>query len=276
MCPERDAAARRSRRASLSPPGARRSCIGVRLPAAVCALLAALGSVLPGDDALAQQTRLEPDHLYLWVSPGAPEGAVLRKLGILQYPDTARPGEGVEWITFAFENIYLELLWVADESRFRETWVAYHPPHLDRARWRDTGSSPFGLAFHRAESPTAELPAVFRVTDWWDGEGGYAPDVGPEIPFLMVMGPRYAMPDPIWMTPAARELAANPPGIRRLTDWTLGTPRPPDHEAVDLLVRQGALHVIPSTRHVLELTFDEGRQGRTFDARPDLPLIFHY
>lgn len=226
----------------------------------------------------AQQTtaQLEPDHAYIWVSHGASEGALLRELGITQWPDTVKPGEGVEWIGFQFENFFLELLWVTDEHLFQETWLSWHPPHQERANWRTTGASPFALAFHRADPEVSPLPAPFQVEDWWDEQGGYVSGAHAQLPFLMVMGPRHAMPDPLWMTPEARTLADNSVGIRRLTSWTLGTPQPLDHEALELLVDQGALRMRESSGHVLELTFDEHRQGKTFDARPDLPLVIHY
>lgn len=171
--------------------------------------------------------QLEPDHLYVWVSPNAPEGAALRALGIAQSPDTVRLGEGVEWITFVLDNLYIELLWVADADAFREHWVSWHPQHAERARWRKTGASPFGLAFHRVDPGGHELPVAFRVTDWWDADGGYVSDVPGGVPFLMVMGPRYALPDPEWMRPETRSLPENATGIRRLTGWTLGMPDPP-------------------------------------------------
>jgi hypothetical protein len=162
------------------------------------------------EEAIAQQ--LEPDHLYIWVSEGAPEGAALRELGILQYPDTTDNGEGVEQITFQFENVFLELLWVADEERFLERWASWHPAHVDRANWRTTGASPFALAFHRVDPDDEGVPAPFRVRDWWDRAGGYVSDATAEMPFLMLMGPRYAMPDPSWMTPEGKESVASPVG----------------------------------------------------------------
>lgn len=48
------------------------------------------------------------------------------------------------------------------------------------------------------------------------------------------------------------------------------------HRSAEQLVEQGALRMQASSGHVLELTFDGRRQGKTFDARPDLPLIIHY
>jgi hypothetical protein len=86
----------------------------------------------------------------------------------------------------------------------------------------------------------------------------------------------YAMPDPWWMTPDVRALAANRAGIGRLTGVTLGTPRPLANEALQVLVEQGALHSRVAGEHILELMFDNGRQGKTYDARPALPLVIRY
>jgi hypothetical protein len=84
---------------------------------------------------------LELDHIHIWVSGDAPEAAVHRDLGINQWPDTVAPGEGVDWIGFEFENIFIELLWVVDEELFREKWVSWDSLHYSRANWRSTGAS---------------------------------------------------------------------------------------------------------------------------------------
>ncbi len=96
------------------------------------------------------------------------------------------------------------------------------------------------------------------------------------MPAIFVMAPRTSMPNPSWMTPEARAFVKNRAGIQQLTGLTLGVPRPVSHEAIKVLVKQGALHVQKADEHVLEITFDQGRQGETFDARPQLPLIIHY
>jgi hypothetical protein len=240
---------------------------------------AALVAVAVVGRVAAQDTtsELEPDHLYVWASLGAPEGAVLRELGITQYPDTVRPGEGVEWITFAFENVYLELLWVSDEALFEERWASWHEPHTRRARWRSTQASPFGLAFHRIDPTSSNVPTIFHGEDWWDEQGGYVSSADAQTPFLMLMGPRHAMPEPVWMTSAARRAAENAVGIERLTKWSLATPEATPHEALSFLEQRGALDVTAgASEHLLTLVFDEGRQGKTFDARPALPIVIRY
>lgn len=234
----------------------------------------AVGGRLAGQDT---GSPLEPDHLYVWVSHSAPEGVVLRELGITQSPDTVKPGEGVEWITFAFENVYLELMWVSDEELFEERWASWHEPHIQRANWRSPQASPFGLAFHQTDLTRSEVPTMFRVDDWWDEQGGYVSSADAQTPFLMLMGPRYAMPEPVWMTPAARSAAENAAGIDRLTKWSLATPVTTPHEALSLLEQRGALELTAGAReHLITLVFDEGRQGKMLDARPELPLVIRY
>ena len=172
---------------------------------------------------------------------------------------------------------YLELLWVSDQALFEERWASWHEPHIRRASWRSGEASPFGLAFHRTDPTNSDGPAIFRVEGWWDEQGGYGSSADAQTPFLMPMGPRYAMPDPVWMTPEARLAAENTVGIEHLTDWSLATPTSTPHEALSFLEKRGALDVTAGAgEHLLTLVFDEDRQGKTFDARPALPLVIHY
>lgn len=219
---------------------------------------------------------LEPDHAYIWVSVGAPEAAKLRELGLLEWPEPADAGEGVAWTGFQFENFYLELTWVYDPDGFRENWLSWHEAHGERSDWRRSGAAPFALAFHRQDPTNPAIPPGFEVDAWWDEHGGYVSDADSRLPFLMLMGPRYAMPDPSWMTPELKQLADHPVGIRKLTTMGLRAPESVEHEVLDMLADQGALERTSDAEYVLELTFDEARQGKTFDGRPEVPLIIHY
>lgn len=221
---------------------------------------------------------LEPDHCSIWVSKDAPEASLLTSFGLLQDqdPEVVR-FNGVSWVSFSFENFYLELLWVHDEESFQENWVWWDPLWEQRADWRTTDASPFLLAFHREDPDNLNLP--FRIAEdvnFYE-DGGWVKHGNPQLPYVFVMGPRDAMPDPWWMTPEIREHAkSHPAGIRKLTGVRVSAPEEETHEAIEVLVSQGALRTGVAGEHLLELTFDDGRQGKTFDARPDLPLIFYY
>jgi hypothetical protein len=219
---------------------------------------------------------LEPDHAYIWVSEGAPEASKLRDIGLLQWPEPADVGEGVAWTGFQFENFFLELTWVYDPDRFHEAWLSWHVAHSERAEWKTSGAAPFALAFKRRDPANFTIPEVFEVDDWWDEYGGYVRDAGSDVPFLMLMGPRFSMPNPSWMTPELKNLSNHPVGIRKLTSMTVRAPGSVTHRVLDMLVEQDALTVVPDSEYVLELTFDEAKQCETFDGRPELPLIIHY
>ena len=184
-------------------------------------------------------------------------------------------GQGVSQVTFVLENTMIELLWVSDEELFRESWVAWDPLHEERANWRTTAASPFGLAFHRTDPSILELPFT-TAEGWYEDLGGYVLHSDPLAPALFVMAPRTSMPEPSWMTEEGRRLRHNPAGIGSVTSVTVGSPGSLDHEAWRSLEQQGALRLKRGVEHVLELTFDDHRQGKTFDGRPALPLVLHY
>ena len=61
--------------------------------------------------------------------------------------------------------------------------------------------------------------------------------------------------------------------MHRLTRVTVHAPELP-RTAQEVGVR--GLRFRESAIHLLELTFDDGRQGTRLDLRPGLPLILHY
>jgi Glyoxalase-like domain len=58
------------------------------------------------------QSPIELDHVWIMVSPNAPERAALERAGFHVSPDLNRhDGQGTASITVEFENAYLELMW---------------------------------------------------------------------------------------------------------------------------------------------------------------------
>lgn len=58
----------------------------------------------------------EPDHLFIWVSPGGEEASGLTALGLTEGPANAHLGQGTACRRFFFANFYLELLLVRRSS----------------------------------------------------------------------------------------------------------------------------------------------------------------
>lgn len=107
-------------------------------------------------------------HVFVLVEPGAPEAAGLERAGLRESFRRAHPGQGTTNVCYCFDNAYLELLWAVDGAELASPAVA--PIRLaERAAWRSTGASPFGIAL-RTEPPEAPLPFAT-----WDYRAPFLP-----------------------------------------------------------------------------------------------------
>ncbi len=111
---------------------------------------------------------MELDHLFFLTTAAAPEIAALEALGLTPTYRRTHVGQGTANVCYAFENAYLEVLWVTDLAETRSAPIARMK--LDaRAAWRTEGTSPFGLAWRPT---TPDAPAV----PTWSYRPPYLPD----------------------------------------------------------------------------------------------------
>lgn len=97
---------------------------------------------------------LELDHIFILVEPEGPEAGRLKALGLVENYRRDHPGQGTSNICYCFDNAFLELLWLTDEAEARAPAIA-RTQLAERARWRENGASPFGIALRRVDSDTA-------------------------------------------------------------------------------------------------------------------------
>lgn len=99
---------------------------------------------------------LELDHVFVLVPPGAAEARrALAALGLRESFARDHPGQGTSNLCYCFDNAYLELLWLRDRAEAERPPVA-RTRLSERARWRETGASPFGIALRRAVDDGAD------------------------------------------------------------------------------------------------------------------------
>lgn len=229
-----------------------------------------------------QPTGLELDHLYICVAVGAPEASVLENAGLRLAVDTAHhTGQGTASVFFAFENMYLELTWVEDSVEL----ATADQELADKFNNAAKGGSPFGLGLRRSEPITDSLP--FQTKSYyqaWMREGSaieIAQTNHRNEPEVFVV-PTYMGHDSLLaMATAARperlEDLKHPAEITKLTKIRISGPGlPGESQTLAELSERGIVIFSESTKQVAELTFDRRRQGKTIDARPDLPLVIHY
>ncbi len=245
---------------------------------------------------------LELDHIYIFVSRDAPERERLIELGLRAPNHVARhTAQGTASVGFIFENVYLELIWVADDDEFRATCAAHGEDFCDQANWRETGASPFGLGLrNRCGRPhPPSLPHHEHHAEWME-PGTFIYDIDNSSP---AREPQYFVVPPYMALPAwvTKVDTTNALGARRLTgaevkvrasggrshavsDFGVGsgfnfvsaTPAKRLSRAARLLKRTSVVEIDPGPSPLLILTFDHGNQRRSADLRPELPLVIAY
>lgn len=235
---------------------------------------------------------LERDHIFVWVSKGAPEAAALEKLGLqTDRRINKHTGQGTASIGFYFENAYLELIWVDDEdvaAKKDNEAGGVADRVLERARWRQTGASPFGVGLRRRAGAAGAIP--FPTRKYWAEwmqldtfiESATSSSRVREPMFFVV--PEYmAVPSPeklrplLESKPELQKLFSHPLGARNLTGVKItvsGVGRL--SLTASSLSKNGIVTIENGKAPVLELTFDGGSRGKSLDARPTLPIILKY
>jgi hypothetical protein len=206
------------------------------------------------------------DHVFVFCGAGAPEQQALVDAGLQVGERREHRGQGTANACFGFADCYLELIWLADEAAARDPMVKPLGLH-ERARWRETNASPFGVCL-RASAP-GEAPPFAS----WDYRPAWAPADRPiqmacnsgviGEPMLFAIdrpfapfGPRHTLSDAHLLQAAVTARGLAPMSMLR------------EVAVPGLAIRSG-------DEPLLELTF-AGATGRTLDLRPGLPLVMRW
>ena len=166
---------------------------------------------------------LELDHVFVFVAPGGAEADGLARAGLVETYRRDHPGQGTTNVCYCFDNAYLELLWVRDAREIVSPAVA-RTCLAERADWRRTGASPFGIAVHAAP----DVPLPFAT---WDYAAPFLPDgvtlpvaVASDDPLqpFMFRAPRTTHPD-AWPDGRAGE-RQRPAGLAEIAAVQLNFP----------------------------------------------------
>jgi hypothetical protein len=107
------------------------------------------------------------DHVFVFcdAAEAGPDGPLRRRLsaiGLVPSYSRRHDGQGTANVCYAFDNAYVELLYVADRAELAAPEIARTGLGA-RAAWRESGASPFGIALRGG-------PLPFRAWDYrFDG-----------------------------------------------------------------------------------------------------------
>lgn len=219
---------------------------------------------------------MEIDHIFLRAKPGAPEAELLRKFGLTEGTGNKHAGQGTANRRFFFQNAFIELLWIADESEIRaETTL----PTMLCERLNDDSlkASPFGICFR----PT-DLQQHAPFPTW-----KYVPDYLPKG-MIVEVGSGVPLSEPMWFflkqakSPASapkerRQALTHSSGFREITSIALTTTGTGNwSEAALAASNLDCVTLARGDQHLIEITFDSGSLCQRHDFRPALPLVFSY
>jgi hypothetical protein len=240
-------------------------------------VLAALATVTAP---AATPPRMQFDHVWIMVSPSAPERGALERAGFQIAKDVNHhEGQGTSSITVEFENAYLELIWPDSTVPVAPGLERATEKFRQRMLWRTSGWCPIGVGFRRPTPTNDAMPfPTWSVTAPWMPKGSA----------MEMLTPRDDTRSPaLFITPSAltdtsqqamrASLYHHPLGVLRITMVRLISPKTYQPIAsLTYLQKEHLLGVKRGDQWLLELTFDGGRKKKSKDLRPDLPLVIRY
>lgn len=213
--------------------------------------------------------RIELDHLFICVAPGASEAEKLIQFGLREAPSSRHPGQGTANRRFSFANAMIELLWVSDAGE-AQSELAKRTLLWDRWSSRNRGSSPFGICVRPADPDFIDPP--FPT---WEYRPSYLPD-----PLVMHIA-ETGVEEPMWVylsfmrrDDREKRFVEHPAGIREITGLSVTSPTPISSTAARVIIDNRVLSNRLSAEWFLTVEFDGGRQEQLVDFRPQLPLQF--
>jgi hypothetical protein len=104
-----------------------------------------------------QNENVYVDHVFMLAETagGEHEIAALRAAGFIESSRRSHAGLGTSNVFFCFDNVFVEVLWIASRAEARESKLGRHL--LERCDGRAAGAVPFGIGF-RTYPPEYRLP----------------------------------------------------------------------------------------------------------------------
>lgn len=214
----------------------------------------------------------ELDHIFVCTPHRMQALEALTAAALNPGPNRVHKGQGTANDCFYFENAYLELLWLNDETEIRSLTV--EPLGLwERIQWRETGACPYGIAVRPA------IGFDVAALESWPYRASYLP-AGTSMPILTA---RASTKQPLVFVPPGSRPPCDYPPERRAPLVHRGRPRRissvtvevPENEArrrgAALESLWGIARIASTGRYHMSVELDGGR-GEISDLRPLLPL----
>lgn len=240
-------------------------------------------------------TDLQVDHFNIWVKNPKKAKEKLMSIGFNSVPDSLseiHKGQGTAGRYFNFLNGYLELIFVNDLLELEENNTKNkNLDFIKRANFEKNGASPFSIALKLTDYKIEKIPfKKIKYHQDWMKENTYifsAKNSKTHInePSIFVVYPEieaktFESLSVLESIPSENEFwkewFKHPNGAKKVTEIVI--------TSIDLDLKTETIKAINKINnvivkngkeHLMELYFDNNIQGKSFDLRPELPLIIN-
>lgn len=239
-----------------------------------------------------QTTNLSVDHFNIWVENPELAKSKLMEIGFRFFPDslnTPHHGQGTAGKYSNFLNSYLELIYVNDQDELiANNQINDSLDFTLRADFKQNKALPFGIALRLADYDESAIPfeTVAYHQEWMGNEGSIYSAVSskttPSEPSVFVIYPaiesmHFDNMDSVMNIPveydAYRQSFIHPNGAERVSKIVITSKNLSlSSETMRALQPIDMVEISSGQEQLLELYFDNQRQGKSYDLRPELPL----
>jgi hypothetical protein len=238
-----------------------------------------------GSGVLATEHPFALSHVLISVTTGAPERKALEKAGFRIAPTINRhDGQGTASVTVELLNGFLELIYHDPMVPVLPALQAGAEKYRLKSTWRESGYSPFGIAFERTAATPENFPfATWRIALDWMAKGTFIEMMTPkELPKAISLsihppGTRESENEVLARDPVKGAMFLHPNGARRLTGLRVVAPSVDSYPpAASYIADHGLVKFDVGKRWLLDVTLDNGKQRKTRNLEPALPIVIHY
>lgn len=200
---------------------------------------------------------MEIDHIFIFTDSNGAVADELVAFGLTEGSNRVHPGQGTANRKFYFENFFLEIVWVHDESEIKSDLI--RPIGLwERANYATNGFAPFGICLVNTDETDALFnesiqyqPVYFPAGQTFDIRTN---NQHPDLPWICRLP---------FKEPSQRKVEpmAHVNGLKRLTKATFTYVSEQDQAFTDFFQEQPSIEFVKSSEVKLILTFDNHLQG---------------
>jgi len=218
------------------------------------------------------------DHIFICASFEAPEANHLIDFGLTEGTGNTHPGQGTSCRRFFFHNAMLELLWLHNEEEAKSEIIL--PLRLyERCKYKETNASPFGICLRPMNKGETDFPF-----DCWS----YCPSYLPENVSMYIAESSTLVDEPLLFyspmsvrqdqyTQERKQPLEHKAGFREITSVRITMPKSEAYSpALRAINKMEQIEIKQGNENLLELFFDDEKENKFVDFRPELPLLFYW